>query len=176
VLIFLIWNWSDLGPALEHVILSARTEDDQKLAVDAIERMSATLLPFGRISSNLMLVSFIGFLVFWLINFLELQSYDWDRNIKDLKAKRKKKLKKLEAEIESLKLLSEKVAIISGAAKDLEILADKIERIKLEIDTPKKAKAEKTLAPVKKTAELFTHKPNGKQGPPKLATRERPEF
>lgn len=174
IAIFLAWNWGELLPAIEHLVLIMRTAIMDDVPRDVMVRLSQTLIPFGTMCSKLVVITLLCCGLIYLINRAEWLDYDWDQNIKALKKEKKQKTKKLEADITRIELLSEKAVQIAAAAKDIEILADKLERLKLEASKPSKAKAEPNN-PVQKTAELFVHKPKGKP-PARSRAQQRPEF
>lgn len=174
IAIFLVWSWGALLPALEHIVLTMRTATMDDVPEDIMVRLSQTLIPFGTMCSKLVVITLLCCGLIYLINRAEWLDYDWDQNIKALKKEKKQKTKKLEADITRIELLSEKAVQIAAAAKDIEILADKLERLKLEASKPSKAKAEPNN-PVQKTAELFVHKPKGKP-PARSRAQQRPEF
>ncbi len=172
-IIFLGWTWVDLIPALEHIALSIRTAFIDDVSDQVMIRLSQTLIPFGLICSKLMATTLLCYGLIYLINRAEWFENDWDQNIKTLKKERKQKTKRIEAEIARLDHLSEKGLIITAAAKDIEILADKVERLKLEVSKPRKTKAEPDKAKPK-TAELFVT--NVKPSPRPNRAPQRPEF
>ena len=175
IAIFLVWNWGELLPGLEHLMLTMRTAILKDVAEDVMVRISQTLIPFGLMCSRLMVTTLLCCGLIYLINRGEWLGYDWDENINALTKEKKQKTKKLEAHITRIELLTEKAAQIAAAAKGIEILADKIERLKLEASKPTKIKAEPNKS-AKKTAELFLHKPNGKPPPTRSRPPQRPEF
>ena len=146
IAIFLVWSRGHILPALEHIALTMRTAIMDDVAKDVMVRLSQTLIPFGTMCSKLVVTTLLCCGLIHLINRAEWLGYDWDENIKALKKEKKQKTKKLEADITRIELLSEKAAQIEAAAKDIEILADKIERLKLEANKPAKIKALKSLS------------------------------
>lgn len=175
VTIFLVWSWGDILPALEHMVLTMRTAIMDDVAEDVMMRLSQTLIPFGTTCSKLVVTTLLCCGLIYLINRAEWLGYDWDQNIKALKKEKKQKTNKLEADITRIELISKKAVQITAAAKDIDVLADKLERLKLEASKPAKTKAEPNKS-APKTAELFLHKPNGKPPPARSRAPQRPEF
>lgn len=165
----------EILPALEHIMLSMRTASLEQVPETGMKRLSETLIPFGLACSKLIIIGTAGIVLSVAAGWAEGQSYDWDANIKTLKRARKQKYKTLAAEIDRIERLCEKANVISSAAKDLEVVADKVKRLKFEASKPLKAKNElgSTAA---KTAELFVDKPKGKPRPVRPRAHSRPEF
>ena len=174
-LLFLGWGFEDILPALEHIILSIRTAGHSDVPDDVISRISKTLVPFGRFCSKLLIISVGCAAISKAISIAEWQAIDWDQDVKSYKTKKKRKIKQLEKEIAQIQRLSDKATIIAAASKNIDQLADKVERLRLEAS--KSASTKVTLpAPQPKTAELFHYKQPVKSEPPKSAKPKRPEF
>jgi len=174
-LLFVGWGFSDFLPALEHFVLSMRTAGHEVIPPDVNSRLSETLVPFGRFCSKFLIILAAWATISKLISIAEWQAIDWDRDVKAYKAKKKIKMKQLEKEIGQIQQLSDKASIISAASKDIDQLADKVERLRLEAS---KAASTKVTPPEPqpKTAELFQYKKPGKSGSPRSAKPKRPEF
>lgn len=174
-ILFLFWTWGEIVPALEHIMLSMRTASLEQVPEIGMKRLSETLVPFGLACSKLIIIGTAGIVLSVAAGWAEGQSYDWDANIKTLKRARKQKYKTLAAEIDRIERLHEKANVISSAAKDLEVVADKVKRLKFEASKPLKTKNE-LGSTADKTAELFVDKPKGKPRPVRTRAHSRPEF
>jgi len=174
--LFLLWSRSDILPALNHITLSIRTSEFQTLPTDVNAELGATIVPFGTTMSKLFLLTAIFLTINRMRGTLLEERYDWDGRVTRLKQKRKRKAQKLEGQIELIEQLSAKAALISSLSNDFEILADKVEHLKLELDKPSKPKPNIQPQKTNRNGELFNGKVNGSPKPPKVRPPERPEF
>ena len=166
VLLFVGWGFDDIIPAQEHIILSIRTAGHTDVPDDVISRLSKTLVPFGRFFSKLLIISVGCAVITKVVSIAEWQAIDWNQDVKTYKAKKKRKIKRLEKEIAQIQQLSDKAAIISAASKNIDQLADKVERLRLEASQAASTKVA-LPAPQPKTAELFHYKQPVKSEPPR---------
>jgi len=175
-LVFLLWSRSDILPALNHITMSMGTAEFQELPNDVKAELSATIVSFGTTMSKLFILTTLFLTINRMCETLLEERYDWDSRIKRLKQKRKRKAKKLETQIELIEQLSAKATLISSLSNDFEILADKVERLKLELDKPSKPNPNVAPQKTKQNGELFNGKINGSPKPPKVRPPERPVF